>query len=87
MPVLSSIVGRPIFCCAKELDERLTMITASAGMNCLKLSNRMVILVVDVSEDNSKAGLLKQENGDEKKPRNKSWVFSNDLKQIKLLGY
>jgi hypothetical protein len=47
----------------------------------------MVILVVDVSEDNSKAGLLKQKNGDEKKPRNKSWVFSNDLKQIKLLVY
>jgi hypothetical protein len=47
----------------------------------------MVILVVDESEDNSKAGLIKQENVDEKKPRNKSWVFSNDLKQIKLLGY
>jgi hypothetical protein len=38
-------------------------------------------------EDNSKAGLAKQENAGEKKPRNKSWVFNNDLKQIKLLGY
>jgi hypothetical protein len=35
----------------------------------------MVILIVDVSEDNSKAGLVKQENTDEKKPRNKSWVL------------
>jgi hypothetical protein len=40
-----------------------------------------------VGEGNSKAGLMKSENADEKKPRNKSWVFNNDLKQIKLLGY
>jgi hypothetical protein len=40
-----------------------------------------------MNEANSKAGLARQENVDEKKPRNKSWVFNNDLKQIKLLGY
>jgi hypothetical protein len=42
---------------------------------------------MDMGEDNSKAGLAQQENTDEKKPRNKSRVFNNDLKQIKLLGY
>jgi hypothetical protein len=68
MPVLSSIVGRPIFCCAKELDERLTMITASVGINCLKLGNRMVILSVNVSEDNSKAVLIKQKMQTKKNP-------------------
>jgi hypothetical protein len=51
------------------------------------LSKRIVIWVGDVREDNSKARLVKPENADEKKPRNKSWVFNNDLKQIKLLGY
>jgi hypothetical protein len=38
-------------------------------------------------KSNSKAGLVKPGNTGEKKPRNKSWVFNNDLKQIKLLGY
>jgi len=43
--------------------------------------------MIGVSGVNSKVVLVVQENTGEKKPRNKSWVFSNDLKQIKLLGY
>ena len=46
-----------------------------------------MILLVDMSDDNSKVGLVKQENLDEKKTQELVLSFSNDLKQIKLLGY
>jgi len=32
-------------------------------------------------------GILSEEIAGEKKPRNESWVFHNDLRTIKPLGY